>query len=210
MIRGNGGNDELIGGRGNDQFFVVGGDTTIDGGEGFDRVFVTGNIGFSLDLAAASIEAASGGKGNDRFDASGLSDKVRMTGNGGDDTLIGGRGDDHLTGGDGDDILIGGDGNDMLYGGKGNDVLEGGAGDDFLAGQGGNDTFRFSGDFGNDVIKDFSQGDLIDLRGIDGIDDFSDIAMSTVGRDTLITIGNDSILLKSVQPGSLDAGDFLI
>ena len=98
-----------------------------------------------------------------------------LSGNGGHDTLYGNDGNDKLSGGTGTDELYGGAGNDYLSGGGGNDLLEGGTGKDTLDGGAGADDFVFSStgeagkDSSRDVINDFShsQGDEIDLRGID-------------------------------------------
>src|SRR5262249_36381600 len=76
--------------------------------------------------------------------------RVRVFGNGGDDTishnigsigaaLYGGDGSDTIYGDDGNDYLNGGAGDDTLYGWGGNDTLAGGAGEDKLYGGGGYD-----------------------------------------------------------------------
>ena len=70
------------------------------------------------------------------------------------DTMNGGSGDDTLVGLGGDDTLNGGAGVDNLYGGADGDTLDGGAGWDWLYGGAGNDTYKFTGDFGKDTIKD--------------------------------------------------------
>src|SRR5262249_20960737 len=65
--------------------------------------------------------------------------RVRVFGNGGDDTIYGSSGRDYLNGGDGDDNLYGLGGSDTLVGGGGNDKLYGGDGYDYLYGGTGND-----------------------------------------------------------------------
>ncbi|MGE8501468.1 MAG: retention module-containing protein [Pseudomonas sp.] len=90
------------------------------------------------------------------------------TTNGGDasDLINGSKYSDILNGGNGHDVLYGNGGHDLLNGGDGNDLLIGGVGNDTLIGGAGADTFMWkSGDFGNDVIKDFNaaDGDRIDL-----------------------------------------------
>ncbi|WP_312657436.1 retention module-containing protein [Kluyvera ascorbata] len=115
-----------------------------------------------------------------------------------DDILIGTDGDDIIYGGNGKDILYGGDGNDTLYGGNGNDILIGGKGDDILWGGNGNDTFKWEqGDYGKDIIKDFSiKNDKIDLtdllKGLEGkFSDYVDIAVH--GQDTVITVNTEGL-----------------
>ncbi len=58
-------------------------------------------------------------------------------------------------------------GNDVLQGGNGNDVLRGNGGDDVFIGGAGQDRFVFRETGPWDSIKDWQDGDLIDLRGID-------------------------------------------
>jgi Ca2+-binding RTX toxin-like protein len=91
-----------------------------------------------------------------------------------DDTMVGGDGDDTLHGGGGNDTLSGGLGHDALFGGAGDDILIGGLGSDDLKGGAGADTFVFtsaedsSADLNfSDVIRDFSDGDKLDLSRID-------------------------------------------
>ena len=135
VLKGGAGADQLSGGRGNDTLYIDAEDTVVDGGKGKDQVIVEGSEGVTLDLAASSIERATGGDGDDVFDASGMRRGV------------------HLSGGDGRDVLIGGDKRDWLDGGAGNDTLIGGRGGDFLDGGAGVDVAEFEGPRDNYVIK---------------------------------------------------------
>lgn len=95
----------------------------------------------------------------------------RLSGGGGNDTLLGEAGNDILYGNAGDDRLSGGSGNDVLVGNDGADRLTGGTGGDLLLGGAGADTFVFASmDERGDRIYDFSRagGDRIDLSGIFG------------------------------------------
>ena len=86
---------------------------------------------------------------------------VVLNGTSGNDVLVGGSSDDTLNGNAGADDLSGREGNDVLFGGNGVDSAGGGAG---------NDTFLYrhaSNATGGDVIRDFSDGDIIDLREVD-------------------------------------------
>ncbi|MFO1069108.1 MAG: hypothetical protein U1E14_11360 [Geminicoccaceae bacterium] len=76
----------------------------------------------------------------------------------------------------GNDLLRGGGGDDAIAGGAGNDRLFGGLGHDLLTGGNGADRFDFdstaqtgTGAGLRDIVTDFrsSQGDRIDLAGID-------------------------------------------
>ena len=98
-----------------------------------------------------------------------------LKGGKGDDAIFGGDGRDCLKGNRGDDTIEGGAGRDHVMGNWGDDVLNGGTGRDFLRGGYGDDTFIFEAGSGQDVIKDFVNGnDLIELAGF-GFDDFSDV-----------------------------------
>ena len=89
-----------------------------------------------------------------------------LYGAGGNDTLKGLAGNDWLEGNLGDDSLQGGDGRDTLLGGVGIDTLEGGKDDDALYGGAGVDTYRFSGNWGGDTVRDSGNDGVIDVAGI--------------------------------------------
>jgi len=111
------------------------------------------------------IENAKGGSGSDQ-----------ITGNQVANSLQGNSGNDTLNGEAGNDVLIGASGADRLDAGTGADRLYGGAGADDLIGRADADIFLFKlrtestvATSGRDTIFDFSasQGDKIDLSGID-------------------------------------------
>jgi Ca2+-binding RTX toxin-like protein len=138
-----------------------------------------------------------GGAGNDRLDG-GL----------GNDKLVGGLGDDLLTGGSGNDYLSGDEGNDRLRGGDGNDVLIGGSGFNRLTGGAGSDLFVLSAGAGFDLITDFSLGSGDRLRLSGGLS-FSDLTITGVGRNTVISVGSDELaLLNNVRAASLTEAAF--
>ena len=94
--------------------------------------------------------------------------------------------------------LQGSDGKDVIYGTSGNDIIISGAGYlDTLYGNGGDDTFVFQADGGNDVIKDFSIGDVLDVSGLltgydavtDAINDF--VFKTEVNGNTAISVDAD-------------------
>lgn len=178
--QGSAGPDTLIGTAGPDHLSGLAGDDLIRGLQGHDSL--------------------SGGSGADRLE-----------GGAGRDRLDGGKGADILLGGAGADVLLGGAGHDALWGGAGRDRLEGGRGNDRLSGGEGADTFVFAGRFGRDTIVDFGRGaDVIDLSGrnID-LPNLSIERSGPDGADTLIRLGDDSILLRGVDPGELRADMFL-
>lgn len=122
--------------------------------------------------------------------------------------IIGTVGPDVLTGTIGDDVIEGLAGNDYLYGLAGDDVLEGDAGTDRLFGGTGADEFVFE-DGGNlDFIYDFEDGvDLIRLEGLS----FAEATIGSYrgGMGTMVTIGDDRIILLGVDQTSIDATDFI-
>ncbi|SUU35588.1 RTX toxin protein [Actinobacillus seminis] len=199
-LAGGGGSDTFFGGDGNDVLLIDGDDLpqNIHGGNGDDIVQVVGNKGVSLDLGAAEVEIAHGGRGNDVFVSSGNSSVfVRggdgndvivgsiandalsgengddfISGNAGKDLIRGHRGNDRLFGDEGDDVLFGGSDDDMLYGGDGADTLLGEGGDDYLDGGEGEDIAEFSGNFADYKITKMGDGLLISdtKQGRDGTD----------------------------------------
>src|SRR5690606_40377021 len=116
-----------------------------------------------------------------------------LIGGGSNDILFGEEGNDTLQGGTGKDVLYGQGGNDNLQGGGGSDVLVGSSGADMLTGGIKADTFLFNSaaestvdPAGMDTIADLSRsdGDKIDLKGVDANDDNPGNNVFTfIGRD---------------------------
>jgi Ca2+-binding RTX toxin-like protein len=124
-----------------------------------------------------------------------------FTGYGGNDTLRGEDGNDTLDGGDGKDFLVGGDGNDEIAGGLGNDIVKTGDGRDIVT---------FNEDFGRDVIDDFTDGkDVLSFEGHTKVDRFKDLSIKQDGRDVVIRVDDDRIVLSDTKLKSIDADDFL-
>ncbi len=210
-LTGNFNRNRLDGGNGSDTLRGEGGNDTLIGGAGGDSLF--------------------GGTGADR-----------LVGGAGTDTLRGDGQRDRLEGGADNDFLFGGDDVDRLLGGDGNDFLTGGQGTDFLFGGTGNDTFIFNsvndsgvGPFQRDEIRDWEDGDLIDVANIDadtgtsGDQAFNLISGSFTGTageimvQSLVRSGVDVQLLSFdvdgdaqtdmqiwVLASELDAGDFIL
>ncbi|KJZ33577.1 MULTISPECIES: polyurethanase [Pseudomonas] len=127
-------------------------------------------------------------------------------------SVKGGAGADTLKAQATGDWLFGLDGNDQLIGGKGNDVFVGGAGNDLMESGGGVDTFLFSGAFGQDRVVGYQANDKLVFLGVQGvapIDDFRAHA-TTVGHDTVLTLGGDSVTLVGVGLDSLSGSGIVI
>jgi len=201
---GEGGNDVLSGGLGDD---------FIDGGAGNDEL--NGDRGDDFVLGGAGDDLINGGRGDDEIDGGTGDDQI--DGGRGDDIIKGREGDDDLIGARGDDEIDGGDGNDDLVGDRGDDLLIGGAGDDFLEGGLGSDIFVFSEGSGSDEIIDFGFGgqDQIDVSGFSfaSADDLITNNAQQQGDDTLIDLsgdGSDQLLLVGFAANELEQGNFIV
>jgi Ca2+-binding RTX toxin-like protein len=132
----------------------------------------------------------------------------KLSGGAGNDKLLGGLGNDTLNGGAGDDILFGDEGNDTLLGGAGDDRLFGGTGFNTLTGGAGRDVFGLAAGAGFDTITDFNLGSGDRFSLASGVK-FSDLTISGVGRNTVISFGSDELaLLKNVSAASITASAF--
>ena len=125
-----------------------------------------------------------------------------------------------LTGTNAGETLAGGSSADSLQGMGGDDILKGGGGNDVMDGGAGNDTFVFAPGFGADRIVAFDADarngqDRLDISSL-GItaDTFAaSVIIEDLGNDTLVTIGNSSVLLEGVKGAGANAitqDDFLL
>jgi Ca2+-binding RTX toxin-like protein len=114
-----------------------------------------------------------------------------------------------------------GTGNELantIAGGVSNDIIEGGAGNDNLSGGGGDDVFVFNTGFGDDRLQGFdgdptSGQDLLDISslGVTAVSFNSDVIISDAGLHTLVTLGDDSILLVGVADHTtISSADFIL
>lgn len=95
-------------------------------------------------------------------------------------------------------------------------ILAGNTGDNRFWGLGGRDIFVMRTGGGRDTVMDFHDGrDLIDFRGVEGIESFADIAahISRSGRHAVIDLADEPagmvLILRRTDPGDLTAADFL-
>ncbi|MEH2084199.1 MAG: calcium-binding protein [Nostoc sp.] len=198
-FNGGEGSDFLQGGAGRDSFsdsaFDGAGDDQYIGGGGEDSLFIQGDNNFelfsfvndpnksqlkggkfgpfaNLDDSATGTDTLQnienvtiqGGDSSNRIDASRANQNVNVF-------LDGRDGADILLGGSGNDVLSGGLGNDNLNGGAGNDRLDGDLGNDTLFGGAGNDTLLGSGGFNSKEIDVLTGGVL--FQGVQSVDTFS-------------------------------------
>jgi Ca2+-binding RTX toxin-like protein len=175
QLWGNGSNNLVLGGMGNDTIHASLGTDRLDGGEGNDTVVLDFSGGVTIDLASDAQQSTEQGS------SATLGGFENVVGGGGADYLIGDGADNKLDGAGGNDTLIGGGGNDTLLGGAGADYLEGGQGNDEL--DGGPDDALSLGSFGMDIASytGSDQEIFVDLR-IEGPQ------FTGAGLDTLIGI----------------------
>jgi len=139
VLNGAWGNDTLIGRGGNDTFRDFGGADTMIGGFGNDvyyvdhvrdRVVEEANQGTDTVFASVSYSLKMQGQaienltltGEENLNATGNARKNVITGNNGDNVLDGAWGNDTLIGGAGDDTFADAGGADLMDGGQGNDI----------------------------------------------------------------------------------------
>jgi hypothetical protein len=181
------GDDVVNAGSGQDTVYGQGGDDVINGGQGDDTLY-----------GGSDDDLLTGGQGQDQLSGGTGDDELR--GGQGDDELFGGQGDDLLFGGQGQDDLNGGQGDDALFGGQGDDKINGGTNDgadDVLTGGPGSDTFVFDGEFGSDIITDFTADDKIDLTTYFGSEE---VTFEAEGDDVIITVpGKGTITVQNAS-----------
>ena len=218
--------DVINAGQGNSQVYALAGDDTVFGEGGGDGIY--GGDGNDFIGAGSGDDLVSGGDGNDEVHGEGGDDQLfgnrgndGLYGEAGNDQVRGGEGDDRVFGGTGDDGLYGEEGNDFLGGGSGNDLLSGGAGDDSLVGEEGNDelwgnaghdVFFFTGQFGQDRIKDLDVGAEKDLIafGRDTFTSYEDVMSHAqqVGGDIVITAGSNTVTIEHTALATLTQDHF--
>ena len=184
------GNDTMIGGLGDDVYYVDSpGDSVVENpGEGIDTVYSSVTYALPDDVerlvltGTADIDGYGNASPNELYGNAG---RNSLYGFDAGDILSGGAGDDQLDSDGGADFLYGGDGNDFLSSGEADDWLDGGTGDDNLMGGSGNDTYVFGAGYGHDVATDFGGTDSVQLVG--GLTP-ADVAVQQDGSDLLVVV----------------------
>jgi hypothetical protein len=98
-----------------------------------------------------------------------------------------------------------------VYGTKGDDTLLSTLADEIFTGKGGNDTYVFSGNFGNDTIKDFQVSSNVMQLDRSVFGDFSGVMShaSQVGSDVVISVdAHNSLSLHNTLLSQLTATNF--
>lgn len=172
----------------------------------FNRNRLEGGDGDDTLSGMGQNDTLIGGAGNDTLNGGTGADT--LVGGAGEDTLNGGNQRDRLDGGADDDILNGGGDVDRLLGGDGADVLTGGNGTDFLFGGTGNDVFVFNdvsesgvGPYNRDEIRDWNDGDLIDVSNIDADVGASGDQAFTLAADGFTGTAGEIMIQSLVRSG---------
>ncbi|MEZ0260821.1 MAG: calcium-binding protein, partial [Alphaproteobacteria bacterium] len=109
------GADVMLGGLGNDVYFIDDEEDSAADTGGYDLVMATATTTLGGGIENLNMEGTS---------------SIDGTGNNINNIMLGNSGDNRLSGLGGNDILVGGDGDDSLNGGDGADIMTGGFGDD--------------------------------------------------------------------------------
>ena len=203
--------DILIGGEGDDELLGGGGNDIIEGGSGPDHL--EGGAGRDVVLGGSGDDVIGGGAGRNVL-RGGSGDDV-ISGGADRDFLRGDTGADALYGHGGADRLWGDDGNDTIYGGDGDDLIAGGAGDDQMIGGAGADRFVYFADAGNDIIQHFEvENDVIDLRLLPEAIAFADLSIVDLKDGSGVIIKHEalhgSIEIKGITASDLTKSNFAL
>ncbi|WBO24461.1 calcium-binding protein [Sphingomonas abietis] len=193
-LYGGGGNDKLYGGTGDD---VLSGDTgtdLLDGGDGFD----TADYSFSMDSWSIDLSA-----GTAQIVTSGTVSQTEAL------TSI-----EAVIGGLGADAIIGDDGANRLQGGGGNDTLKGAGGDDVFVFDGDEEGVdAIDGGSGNDRIEAASDGTIIGLSSVTGIELITAAGHSDVhieATDDTDTLDLSGAVLDGIASIDMGAGNDVV
>ncbi len=181
-----GGNDTLVGGDGDDTYFV---DAALDrieelAGPGSGNDLVSTSVTYLLPVNVEQGTAT----GDSRVDLTGNASDNTLTGSDAVNLLSGRDGNDSVLGGGGNDTVLGGNGNDSLAGEDGNDLVDGGNGDDIVGGGAGNDTLI--GGAGNDELR--GGLGINTLIGGSGNDTYF-VTLAALGFDTIVEAAGGGI-----------------
>jgi len=212
---GSGGTDTLIGGVGNDIYFVDADDIIINEDSDAGNDVVKSTVSWTLGTGLENLYL----EGNDAIDGSGNELNNNIYGNSSANILFGAEGNDWLIGGDGDDTLEGGAGADTLIGGTGNDLYIVGtddvifetACDDLTAGIDtveSFDTWTLGYNLENLVLRGFAlNGTGNELDNTITGNDSNNILSGKQGNDTLLGGGGDDRIVGGVGDDILTGGD---
>jgi hypothetical protein len=157
---------------------------------GANTGYATGNNVYDFNALDGAIETIWDAGGHDTLDMSAATHAVNLDLAEGAFSTVAASGSDNLA-------LAFGTVIEDAIGGAYDDRIAGNEAANTLTGNGGADTFVFASNWGNDTITDFTPGeDLLDFSAA-GLT-FADLEITTAGGDTLISNGDDSVVLAEV------------
>jgi Ca2+-binding RTX toxin-like protein len=157
---------------------------------GANTGYATGNNVYDFNALDGAIETIWDAGGHDTLDMSAATHAVNLDLAEGAFSTVAASGSDNLA-------LAFGTVIEDAIGGAYDDRIAGNEAANTLTGNGGADTVVFASNWGNDTITDFTPGeDLLDFSAA-GLT-FADLEITTAGGDTLISNGDDSVVLAEV------------
>ena len=172
-------NDKMIYGYdGNDYIGNIASNVTIFGGHDNDTIF--SRKGSGADYSTPQANSILGGPGNDWLIAYDI--KSSVYGGNGDDRIAVYGTKNKIFGEDGKDAILFGDGAD-------NNTANGGLGDDVIILESvKNAVIEYAEGDGNDIVLGYNESDIISITG--------EYSTQTSGKDVIIGVGTDSIILN--------------
>jgi Ca2+-binding RTX toxin-like protein len=200
--------DKMIGGDGNDTYYVDNAkDVVVETSTGGNADVIHSWVSYTLSSYVETLYL----EGKNAVSGTGSDQDNTIIGNILDNTLNGGAGKDHLFGSDGKDTLIGGDGDDWMHGDGGNDTIDTSAGNDVVSYMSKLDGFDVILGFDGDKTGGQDYLDLnayFDALGVDLEDRAARVGLVDNGAvvDVWIdTNGNNSLDTKIVEIHTTDA-----
>ena len=207
VLRGNSGANTLLGGGGNDSYYVSTGDTvTESSGQGTDTVFsdITWTLGSNLENLTLM--------GTAHINATGNSLANVLTGNSGNNTLSGGTGADTMAGGAGDDTYVVDNTGDMITEspGEGIDLVQSSVTYTLAAEVDnltltGSSTINGTGNASNNTLTGNSANNTLTGNGGDDWLDGgsgSDTMRGGLGNDTYVVAQTGDVVTENANEGS--------
>ena len=198
MVRASLFDDTLVGKKGTQIFRGLQGEDDINGAKGRDIVRFDRDERFDGGDNGATVNLKRG------FAIDGFGDRDTLTSI---ESAVGTNKGDKFIGNGGANNFVGLNGNDRFEGLGGNDMFTGGEG---------NDRFIFAGNFGNDVITDFTTAgrkEKIDVSDIASIRNFKDLKKNHLTNDngnTILDDGNgNTVTINDLVKADFSGNDFI-
>ncbi|BDA68878.1 hemolysin-type calcium-binding region [Calothrix sp. PCC 7716] len=194
VIYGNDGNNTISLGNGNNQIYAGSGNDVVNLGNGNNTIYV--NDGNNTVKAGNGNNSIYAGSGNDVINTGAGNDLIYA--NEGNNTITAGAGNNTIYVGSGDDIITTGAGDDLIHAGEGNNIISVGSGNDTVYVGNGANRFILDAGVGALTVYGFTSNDSISLGN--SISSSTNLRFTISGSDTLIFAGDDLLAtLKFTQ-----------